>query len=72
MTNYKKVKHLEDTKEGAKEHLLDNIKNGLGTVEELKTVVAAFSYIVQNTELKQNADAYLKAIKEIEECINDG
>ena len=62
-----KVKHLEDTVEGAKGHLLDNIKDGLYTVEELKTITAAFAYIVDGTELAQNADVYLKAIKEIEE-----
>ena len=71
MSNYEKVKHLEDTVEGAKEHLLDNIKNGLHTVEELWTITATFAYIVQDTELKQNADVYIKALKQIEDHIDE-
>ena len=62
----KNARGLEDTVEGAKEHLLDNIKNGLYTVEELKTMTATFAYIVRDTDLEHKANVYMKALKQIE------
>ena len=70
MNNYKNAKGLEDTIEGAKEHLLENIKDG-ATIEKLKNITATFAYIVQDTELKHKANVYIKALKQIEECINE-
>lgn len=70
MSNFENVRGLADTKESAKEHLLENIKGG-ATIEQIKTATVMFAYLVQDTELKQNADVYLEAIKEIEESIDE-
>ena len=66
----KNARGLEDTVEGAKEHLLENIRNG-ATIEKLKTMTATFAYIVQDTDLEHKANVYIKALKQVEEYKND-